>query len=53
MENEVVRYSDVELEEFKVLIETKLERASTHLSGLQEQILEITENTSDEHGVTG
>lgn len=50
MENEVVRYSDAELEEFKVLIETKLERASTHLSGLQEQILEITENTSDEHG---
>ena len=41
MENEVVRYSDAELEEFKVLIETKLERASTHLSGLQEQILEI------------
>ncbi|MDX2067207.1 MAG: TraR/DksA C4-type zinc finger protein [Haliscomenobacter sp.] len=50
MENEVVRYSDAELDEFKVLIETKLERASTHLSGLQEQILEITENTSDEHG---
>ena len=50
MENEVVRYSDAELEEFKALIDTKLERASTHLSGLQEQILEITENTSDEHG---
>ena len=50
MENEVVRYSDAELDEFKVLIETKLERASTHLKGLQEQILEITENTSDEHG---
>jgi RNA polymerase-binding transcription factor DksA len=50
MENELVRYSDAELDEFKVLIETKLERASTHLSGLQEQILEITENTSDEHG---
>lgn len=50
MENEVVRYSDADLEEFRGLIETKLERASTHLSGLQEQILEITENTSDEHG---
>lgn len=50
MENEVVRYSDADLEEFKVLIDTKLERATTHLNGLQEQILEITENTSDEHG---
>lgn len=50
MENEVVRYSDADLEEFKVLIDTKLERATTHLNDLQEQILEITENTSDEHG---
>ncbi|MBK6948225.1 MAG: TraR/DksA family transcriptional regulator [Haliscomenobacter sp.] len=48
--NEVVRYSDAELEEFRVLIETKLERAEKHLAELQEQILEITENTSDEHG---
>lgn len=50
MENEIVRYSDADLEEFKVLIDTKLDRATTHLNGLQEQILEITENTSDEHG---
>lgn len=50
MENGIARYSDTELEEFKVLIETKLDRATTHLNGLQEQILEITENTSDEHG---
>jgi RNA polymerase-binding transcription factor DksA len=48
--NEVVRYSDSELEEFRVLIETKLNRATKHLKELQEQILEITENTSDEHG---
>ncbi|MFM8449258.1 MAG: TraR/DksA family transcriptional regulator [Haliscomenobacter sp.] len=48
--NEVVRYSDAELEEFRVLIETKLDRAQKHLAELQEQILEITENTSDEHG---
>jgi RNA polymerase-binding transcription factor DksA len=48
--NEVVRYSDAELEEFRVLIETKLDRATKHLNELQEQILEITENTSDEHG---
>jgi RNA polymerase-binding transcription factor DksA len=48
--NEVVRYSDTELEEFRVLIEGKLEQATAHLQELQEQILEITENTSDEHG---
>ncbi|MBV6426419.1 MAG: RNA polymerase-binding transcription factor DksA [Haliscomenobacter sp.] len=48
--NEVVRYSDADLEEFRILIETKLERAEKHLAELQEQILEITENTSDEHG---
>lgn len=48
--NEVVRYSDTELEEFRVLIESKLEKAEKHLAELQEQILEITENTSDEHG---
>ena len=48
--NEVVRYSDADLEEFRILIETKLERAEKHLAELQEQILEIIENTSDEHG---
>ena len=48
--NEVIRYSDAELEEFRVLIESKLEKAEKHLAELQEQILEITENTSDEHG---
>jgi len=46
----ILRYSDAELEEFRVIIETKLERASSHLIELQEQIVEITENTSDEHG---
>jgi len=48
--NEVVRYSDAELEEFRILIEGKLEQATAHLQELQDQILEITENTSDEHG---
>ena len=46
----MVRYSDADLEEFRILIESKLEKASAHLNELQEQILEITENTSDEHG---
>jgi RNA polymerase-binding transcription factor DksA len=50
MSNSVVRYSDEELAEFKVLIEKKLGNAREQLHSLQEQILEITENTSDEHG---
>ncbi|MCB0584839.1 MAG: TraR/DksA family transcriptional regulator [Phaeodactylibacter sp.] len=50
MSNTVVRYSDGELAEFKALIEKKLANAQEQLNSLQEQILEITENTSDEHG---
>ena len=45
-----MRYSDGELAEFKALIEKKLANATEQLDSLQEQILEITENTSDEHG---
>lgn len=48
--NQAGRYSDVDLEEFREIIETKLARAKKHLNELQEQIVEITENTSDEHG---
>ncbi len=44
------RYSDKELEEFKVLIDKKLEHAKEQLQNLQDQILEITENSGDEHG---
>jgi RNA polymerase-binding transcription factor DksA len=50
MSNKVVRYSDAELAEFKQLIENKLAKAKEQLQVLQEQILEIAENTSDEHG---
>ena len=48
--NPKLRYSDAELDEFREIIETKLRRAIKHLTELQEQIVEITENTSDEHG---
>jgi len=48
--NPILRYSDAELDEFREIIETKLSRATKHLTELQEQIVEITENTSDEHG---
>ncbi len=50
MSNMVVRYSDADLAEFKEIIDKKLEEAQANLISLQEQILEITENTSDEHG---
>lgn len=50
MSSTVVRYSDAELEEFKQLISEKLSKSKEQLASLQEQILDITENTSDEHG---
>lgn len=50
MSNMVVRYSDADLAEFKEIIDKKLEEAISNLNSLQDQILEITENTSDEHG---
>ncbi len=46
----IVRYSNSALEEFKAIIEKKLTKAQRDLKELQEQILEITENTSDEFG---
>ena len=50
MSNMVNRYPDADLAEFKEIIDKKLAEAQSNLSSLQEQILEITENTSDEHG---
>lgn len=44
------RYSDQELEEFRILIDKKLEHAKEQLQNLQDQILDITENSGDEHG---
>ncbi len=48
--NTTGRYSDTDLEEFRVLVEKKLETAVQELAYLQEQILEITENSGDDHG---
>lgn len=48
--NTTARYNDADLEEFRVLIAKKLETAVQELSYLQEQILEITENSGDDHG---
>ena len=42
----VHRYSDKDLEEFKAIIDDKLEKARFQYENLMEQIKEITENTS-------
>lgn len=44
MQNEVNRYSDAELAEFRELIENKLEKAREQLANLESQLLEINEN---------
>ncbi len=44
------RYSDQELEEFKAIIEDRLQKAQAQLENIKEQIFEITENGGDEHG---
>ena len=44
------RYSDQELEEFKAIIEDRLQKAQDQLENIKEQIFEITENGGDEHG---
>lgn len=44
------RYSDEELEEFKALILEKLEFAKTELTGIEQQMMELRENMSDEQG---
>ncbi len=43
------RYSDMDLQEFKLLIERKLERAERKLAFYQEQITEINENREADH----
>lgn len=46
----ITRYSDKDLEEFRALIEKKLQQTQEQLESLQSQIIEISENSSDEHG---
>ena len=48
--NERTRFSDVELEEFRVLITTKLEAARAELVNLQAQIINANENGTDDTG---
>ncbi|MEL6660256.1 MAG: TraR/DksA family transcriptional regulator [Bacteroidota bacterium] len=47
---QITRYSDADLAEFQAIIEKKIEQTEQQLESLKDQIREISENTSDEHG---
>ncbi len=48
--NQITRYSDADLAEFKVILDKKLAKAQEELKYYEEQILEITANSGDDHG---
>lgn len=48
--DDVVRYSDADLEVFGAIVDEKLNLAQEQLEHLQEQILEISETVNDDHG---
>lgn len=50
MNDTLVRYSDEELAEFRKVIEEKLADARQQLDMFRNQILEVTENVSDDYG---
>ncbi len=50
MNDTLVRYSDEELAEFRKVIEEKLTDARQQLDMFRNQILEVTENASDDYG---
>jgi RNA polymerase-binding transcription factor DksA len=47
-ENVTTRYSDEDLKEFKVVIESKLSKANEQYVSLREQLKDITENNNDD-----
>jgi RNA polymerase-binding transcription factor DksA len=49
MQNQVNRYSQVELEEFRLLIQKKLDTAETQIVNMQAQINDINDD-EDDHG---
>ena len=48
--NQIHRYSDKELAEFKEIIDKKMAKATDELKYYEEQILDITANSGDDHG---
>lgn len=50
LDNNFVRYSDEDLEVFRVIVDEKLKLAQEQLDHLQEQILEVSETANDDHG---
>lgn len=43
------RYSDAELEEFRILVNEKLEKARQELTFMQDQLAEMSENTNNKN----
>lgn len=50
IDNTTHRYSDEELQEFRTLIEQKLEKANKELEYMRQQIIEVNQNGSDAQG---
>lgn len=50
IENTTHRYSDKELQEFRILIEQKLKKAHKELDYMRQQIIEINQNGNDAQG---
>lgn len=48
--DDITRYSDKDLAEFQEIIEKKMTMTEEQLESLQSQIIEISENSGDEHG---
>ncbi len=48
--SETIRYSDKELDEFRLLLEQKQEKTQRQIESLQEQITDITESADDDFG---
>ncbi|MCB0650371.1 MAG: hypothetical protein KDC85_03780 [Saprospiraceae bacterium] len=48
MDEKIKRYSDAELAEFKILIDSKMEKAKSELGYYQEQIMDLSENVNDD-----
>lgn len=47
MGNEIIRYSNADLEEFKGIIETRLERVKKQITQLEDQLSDLFENSNN------
>jgi RNA polymerase-binding transcription factor DksA len=49
MDKDTKRYSDSDLDEFRIIIELKLQRAKSELNYYQEQMADLSENINEDH----